>query len=308
MTGTLSLTGGQGMTVDKLVGNPLYIPQRVIDILRNGFIEEAILRDAGSSNGLVQFDRSTPLYLDDEIAELAEFAEIPIGAGRRGVPMIAMSTKKGLGIRVSEDMKRKNKLDDINRQITQLTNTFVRGRALALRRLLLDPAIPTLPAPIAWDQPGGRPRRDIALAQEIVGSAVPDQSQEDDVLGFEADTVAMSSSLAPILMDNDNFVAVYKDALSADDIRYTGKMPKEIMGLAGLTSRSWPADRVLVVERKTVGFYSDARALEATGLYPEGGGPNGGPRESWRTDTTMERVIGLDQPLAACWITGVKSA
>ena len=67
------------------------------------------------------------------------------------------------------------------------------------------------------------------------------------------------------------------------------------------------ASEMLVLERGTVGFYSDTRALQATELYPEGNGPNGGPTESWRSDATRKRVMGVDQPLAACWITGVRT-
>jgi hypothetical protein len=50
---------------------------------------------------------------------------------------------------------------------------------------------------------------------------------------------------------------------------------------------------------------SDTRPLEATPVYPEGNGPNGGPTESFRSDTTRKRVLAVDQPLAACWINGI---
>ena len=78
-----------------------------------------------------------------------------------------------------------------------------------------------------------------------------------------------------------------------------------VMGMLGLKARFWPNDRVLVCQRKTMGFYTDPRPLEVTPLYPEGNGPNGGPTESHRSDATMKRGMGIDQPLAACWITGV---
>ncbi|GAB2907016.1 hypothetical protein GCM10027047_01610 [Rhodococcus aerolatus] len=308
-TPLVSVGDGPRTTVADLVGNPLMIPTRVYELLVNTFLSEAILRDAGANpNGLVQFHESTPLYLTREVENVAEFSEIPVGAGQLGLPRIVMATKRGLGVRVSKEMIDENAIGAVNTQITQLTNTFRRADERVLQTLLLDPAIPTIAASAAWDTASGNPRHDIANAMEEVGSATPaTATSEDDVFGFMADTLVSPSSLAPVLIDNDNFLSVYKDTLAAESLAYTGTMPRDVMGLASLTSRYWPQDRVLVVERGTVGFYSDTRGLTATGLYPEGNGPNGGPTESWRSDVTRKRTQGLDQPKAACWITGVRS-
>jgi hypothetical protein len=308
-TPVLSVSDGPRTTVADLVGQPLAIPTRVLDILRNRFIAETLLRDAGrNANGLVSYRESTPLYLGSDVETVAEFAEIPVGVGQIGTPRIAYATKKGLGVRVSREMRDENRMDDVNRQVTQLTNTMVRAEDRVLRTLLADPAVPTIAATAAWTGGTSRVRRDLANAMEVVASATPNATADDDILGFEADTVVFPGSIAPVLLDNEEFLKVYKDSLSAENIAYTGKMPGDVLNMAALTSRSWPRDRVLVLERKTLGFYSDTRPLEATPLYGEGGGPNGGPTETWRSDTTRKRAMGLDQPKAACWITGVQAA
>lgn len=304
----LSVSDGPRTTVADLIGNPLLIPARIIDTLANTDVTSVLLRDAGrNGNGLVAFERETPLYLDADLAEVAEFGEIPVAAGQIGTRRIAYSTKRALGVRVSREMRDEGKMDQVNRQITQLTNTVKRARARILRALMQDPAVPTIPAAAPWDDPAGRPRRDFALAMEAIGSAVPfsTSADDDDVFGFEADTTILPSSLTPVLLDNDDFLKVYKDGIAERNVAYTGKLERDIMGMLALQTRGWPADRVLVCERKTVGFFSDTRPLESTGLYPEGGGPNGGPTETWRSDTSEKRAVGLDQPLAACWITGV---
>lgn len=303
----VSVNDGYKLTVSDLKGNPLFIPTRIVALLANQFIEEFLLRDAGPNpNGLVSFRESSPIFLADEPGDLVEFEEIPVAAGQRGEPRIAVGTKKGLGVRISKEMFDENQIGEVQRQIIQLVNTFVRSRARALRALLQSPAIPTIAAGAAWDTANGKPRRDIANAMEVVASAsVSGDADNEDSFGFTADTVALSTTLTPVLMDNDNFLSVYKDTLSTEDIRYTGKLSRDIMGMVGAQSRYFPGDRVLVVERGTVGFYSDTRPLQSTPLYPEGNGPNGGATESWRSDTTGKRVMGIDQPLAACWVTGV---
>jgi len=303
-----SVTDGGRTTVADLVGAPLAIPARVIEMLSGASIVEALLRDAGgNTNGLVSYEESTPLFLDGDEETVAEFGEIPVAAGQRGLPRIAVGLKRALAIRVSREMRDENKIDQVNTQLRQLVNTMIRAELRGLRALLLNPAIPTIPAAAAWDTSGARIRHDIFAAEEVIGSAKPATGQDDDSFSFEADTIAMHGGLKPVLMDNDEFLAIYKDSLAEENPAYTGTLPRTIGGLTGLTSRFWPRDRVLVTEAGTVGFYSDTRPLESTPLYGEGGGPNGGPTESWRSDTSRKRVLGVDQPFAACWITGVRT-
>lgn len=304
----VSVNDGGGVTIHDIKGNPMWIPNKVIELLADQFIEEVWLRDAGPNpNGLVGFRTARPIFLDQDIADLVEFEEIPIAAGARGIPMIAVGTRKGLGVRVSKDMIDEGNLLEVQDQITQLVNTFIRSRALALRTLLESNAIPTIAAGAAWDTSNGRPGKDIANAEEVVASAnVGQVADAEDEFGYVADTISLSASLKPTLMGNDNFTSIYnRDSLVSEDIRYTGKFPGQIGGLDPVAARYWPKNKVLVGMRKKAGFYSDTRPLQSTGLYPEGNGPNGGPTESWRSDTTAKRVMGIDNPLALCWITGV---
>lgn len=305
----VSVSDGPATTVADLVGAPMAIPARVLDVLDNQFITPVLLRNAGrNTNGLVSYSESTPLYLDGDVETVAEFAEIPVGAGQIGTRRIAVGVKKGKGIRVSREMRDENRIDDVNRQITQLRNTFIRAQERALRALLSDTSIPTIAATAAWTGGSSKVRRDIANAAEVVNSATPNSTADDDLLGFTADTVVLPGSITPVLIDNEEFLKVYNGNLAAESIAYKGKLPQDILGMLGLTTRSWPKDKALVLERQTVGFYSDTRPLEVTPLYGEGGGPSGGPTESWRSDATYKRVVGADQPKAACWITGIQSA
>ena len=310
-TPVLSVSDGSRTTVSDLVGSPYLIPARMLELLKNRFIAETILRDGGrNNNGLVSYSESTPLYLDDDLPEVAEFAEIPVGIGQVGLRRIAYALKKGLGIRVSREMRDENRLDDVNRQMVQRANTMVRAEDRALRTLLTDPAVPVVVAALPWTSSTSRIRDDIFNAKLAITGAVPTTiSQTDDIFGFEPDTIVMHGTVEALLGKNDAFNQVYRNSpLVSNDISFTGKLPQKVIDLDALKSWSFPKDRVLIVERNTVGFYSDTRPLEMTPLYGEGGGPNGGPTESWRSDATRKRAMGLDQPLAACWITGIQAA
>jgi hypothetical protein len=306
MTVVVGVGDGPRTTVNQLVGAPLAIPARIVELLANAFLTDVLFRDAGSNtNGMVSFEESTPLFLGADVEQVAEFGEIPVAAGQRGLPRISVGTKEGLGVRVSKEMRDENKIDDVNRQIRQLTNTMIRAEHRALRAALSSPAIPEIPATAAWGTAGARVRRDLANAQEIIASAKPEGWTDEDVFGFEPNSVVIPASITPLLLDDDEFLKVYRGVLADQSIAYTGVLPNTIMDMAGFKARFWPRDRVLVCERGTVGFRSNTRPLQVTPLYPEGAGPNGGPTESWRSDATRKCVLGTDQPLAACWITGI---
>lgn len=298
----LTLDGGRKTTVSDLRRNPLILPARILSLLDGQFIDDILLRYEGDAS-TIAFEEGSSLFLDDEVQEMLEFEEIPVAGYQRGLPRVAVATKKGLGVRISEDMVRENNLAAVNRQVLALVNTMVRARFLAMRQLVLNPAIPTIPASAAWDTANGKPRRDLAAAAEVVASAGDDSV--DTTENYEADTTVMPGAITPILLDNEDFLKVYGGNLASQNIAYTGKLERDVMGMLGLKARFWPKDRVLVCQRKTLGFYTDPRPLEVTPLYPEGNGPNGGPTESHRTDATMKRGMGIDNPLAACWITGV---
>ncbi|NKS52530.1 hypothetical protein GS500_04530 [Rhodococcus hoagii] len=303
----VSGSDGAAMTVADFLANPLLIPTKLKKLLENQFIAEALFRNAGANtSGIFAYHEGDPSFLADDIDELAEFAEIAVSNASRGTPKVVFSTKRGKGVRVTLDMIRKNQIDDVNRQITALKNTFIRTNDRAAKSVLAN--VPSFPVSTAWDVTNSRPRRDIADAIFEISQAAPNVSEggsDDEGYEFAADTIVMNPALMPILMDNDDLLKVYRGNIADKNIAYVGALPETIHNLNVIVSKAWPADRALILERGTIGFYGDARPLTFTELYPEGNGPNGGPRETWRSDATQERGMALDQPKAGLWLTGL---
>lgn len=308
-TPIVSINDGPRITVSEIQGQPLWIPTAVKKWMQNIFISEALFRNAGGNqNGLVGFNEGNPSFLDGDVQDIAEGGEIPVAAGARGVPGVAVAVKRGLAVRVTREMRDENNVGAVLDQMTQLVNTFERADHRVAKALLQSPAVPTMPAANAWDTTNGNPRLDLALAIKEISFAAPPTSaggSPEEWYGFQPDTIVMNPGLLPVLMDNEKFLKVYTDALAPNSPAYTGVLPGSILGRSVLGSMAFPEDRILVMQRGVAGFYSDTRPREMTGLYPEGNGPNGGPRETWRSDATHKRAIALDQPKAAMWITGI---
>ncbi|QCG77589.1 major head protein [Gordonia phage Fairfaxidum] len=305
-TNLVSVSDGNRFTVSDLVKNPLWVPTKLKELIENQFISEALLRNAGKNDaGVVAFREGDPTFLDDDVQDVAEFGEIPVSAGKLGKPRATYATKKALGVRVSKEMIDENNIDAVNKQITGLKNTFIRANDRGAKALFSSSAVPTLAVTKAWNDPLGKPRTDLAKAIEQISTAAPDEATEDEYFGFEPDTIVLHPGLLATLMDNEQILKVYQGNVANESIAYTGAIPGLLMGLNVIKSRTWPINKALLLERGTVGFYSDTRPLQFTALYPEGGGPNGGPRETWRSDASHKRAIGLDQPKAALWLTGL---
>lgn len=307
-TGIVSISDGPQITVADLVGNPMMIPTKMRELMQNVFISESLLRNAGGNPaGLVGYSEGDPTFLVGDVEDVAEFAEIPVTYGERGIPRVAVANKRGLGVRVSREMRDENRVGAVNTQMTQLRNTFKRADDRAVRALLLSNAVPTLPVASAWDTAEGNPRLDLALAIKEIAFATPtgDIASSEEWSGFEPNLVVMNPGILPVLLDNEKFLKVYQGDVAGQSPLFNGQLPGTILGRRILGSMSFPDDRIFVCEQGTIGFYSDTRPLEFTGLYPEGNGPNGGPTETFRSDMTHKRAMALDQPKAGIWLTGL---
>lgn len=307
----VSISDGGRLTVSDLIGNPMWVPSKLAMLMKNQFIAETLLRNAGgNTNGVVAYRQSNPMFLNRDVEIVAEFGEIHVAAGQLGTPNVALAQKSGLGVRVSREMRDENQIDAVNIQMTQLQQTFIRYNDVGARGLFTGSAVPTIAVGAAWDTSNGTPRKDIATAIETVTVAAPTTAQggsPDEYFGFEPDTIVLNPAMLPILIENPDWTKIYVGNIADQNIAYTGAWPGRIYSLDVLLSRVFPISQALVLQRGVCGFYSDTRPLEFTGLYPEGNGPNGGPRETWRSDATIKRAMALDHPTAAVWLTGIHS-
>ncbi|RRQ26305.1 hypothetical protein DK926_18855 [Rhodococcus sp. Eu-32] len=302
---TVSIDDGRNITVDQIMGNPKAIPQRVIDLVRDNIIGEAMFRNAGNPGSLlVQFERSVPLFLDGNPEAVAEFGEIPVFDLGEGLPEVARGVKTAAAVRVSREMRDFNQIDKVRKQITAVSNTVIQANDLAFRDALESASVPEVAATAEWEDATSKIRSDVKEAAKLIASTVHN-GDPTKPKGFRPDTLVLNSSVLYDFMDNEEFNKIYVGNVADKSITYTGLLPNKVLNLNVLHSPLWPLDRGLVCQRGITGFYADPRPLEGTGTYPEGGGPNGGPTESWRSDTTQIRMIGVDEPESACWITGI---
>lgn len=296
---------GLRITVNSLIKDPLIIPQRMLDLTRNQFMMESLLRQVpGAEAGVIGYSESAPLFADEDPSIVAEGGEIPLITGSDGIPKAAFTVKMGAGIEITREMRTRNRVDQVDRRMKQIKNTFVRVWERRMFAALLGASTLTMAASAAWGTASTNIRSDVLTALRLVREASVSGASPgplvDDYLGFEPDTLVMSTRTEAKFFNNTSVIDIYKNSPAVKESpTFTGTLPKEFMGLTVMTSRFMADDIVWVLQRKECGGYSDEYPLETTPLYADQ------PRQVWRADTTRRTAIFIDQPKAVCKITGI---
>lgn len=287
----------QPLTVNAIVKDPLWIPERIVALTQNQFITDRILRDAGTpAGGAIAYRASSPIFADQQSAIVAEGTEIPVVTVSRGDLTSKPTAKHGLGLIITREMQSRNQLGEVDRQLNVVSNTIIRDIDGALFAVLQSAVTQTRVATAAWSSTSAATiRRDINAARLLVRQAAL-AAQANNWFGYDADTLVLNPVDESNLLDSPEFLALLFGQVNPSDIASLDG--RTILDLTIMVSRAAPQGTPLVVQRNTIGGYADEWPLESTALYPIQ------ETQSYRSDTTRSTVGFVDQPLAGCWITG----
>jgi len=294
---------GPRITVDALLKDPLTIPALILDMTKNEFIVDAVLRSGGlAESGAVRYSESTPLYADDVPEIRAEFAEVPVVPTSVGIPRVVFAHERAMAIMVSDEMRRRQSVDPVTRQLTQCKNTMIFSwNAAFFSAIVANAGIQTLAVSNAWASSNATIRADIANAVYLVENAsiASPLTGLSQFLGFEADTMIINHGTKNTLLQSSSFAAPYIGDIASESLQYTGVLPNRIFNLDVMVSRQIPVGNALVMQRNRCGFIADELPYQASPMYRDE------PRKSSRSDTQRSSAIGLDQPLSLVLISGI---
>src|SRR5215471_790061 len=301
-TGARGFSDAPRITVNELLKDPLVIPALILDIAENEFIVDSVLRNGGAApSGAVRYSESTPLYADNFPDIRPEFGEVPVVPTSIGIPRVVFSHERAMAIMVSDEMRRRQAIDPVTRQLLQVKNTMVYSWNLAFySAVVANASIQTLAVANTWASAAATIRADIAQACYLVENAsTTAPSGLTQWLSFEADTLIINHGTKNTLLQSNTFAAPYVGDIASENLLYTGVLPQKILNLDVMVSRQVPAGNAIVMQRQRCGFYSDELPYTAGPLYRDE------PRKTWRSDTQRASALGLDQPLAIVLLSGV---
>lgn len=309
VTQIVSTQDGPRLTVSMMLKSPTLIPKRILSMLNQAFLVDAVLRNAQDApSGAVLYFESTPLFSADDPTILDEFGEIPTTNGSLGTPKVSRVVRKAFGLRVSKTMIDRNAADLVNTQVLQIKNTMLRSWEDGFfSAVVANASVQVMTTDKSWQASDSHIRQDVNTAKYLIQTAAAD-SAGNQKFGYEADTLVISLETQVDFLDSDEVSKPYIGNIADESLLYTGKLPNKFLGLDVVTSwrlSVYFPSGAIVCQRKVFGGISDERPLSGTPMYGEGNGPNGGPREAFRTDITRASAIFFDQPLAVVLIVGV---
>lgn len=284
---------GPKITVNDLIRDPLRLPTLIVDMVAQGFIADAVLRNAGNAeSGAVRYNESTSPYADTDAVVRGEFAEVPIAQTSLGTPRVVYAEERALGIMVSDRMVRRRVVDPVTQQLQQVRNTLIRSWAHSFLNLLLDGAGAVVTGSDWSSDTTAKIRTDINLAKKAVQTAKDGKGAS---YGFKADVMIMGETAAFHILDDEQFNKPYQGNIADENLLYTGKLPNKVQALNVLVTPELDEiaeNKVIVAQRGTCGFIADEVPMQASAVYRVE------EKKSWRSDVQRASAMGLDQPKA----------
>lgn len=288
---------GSQLKVNDFVKQPTLVQSVVTNMMNKQFIADAVLRNApGAAGGVVKFHEDESLFAEG-IEIIAEYGEIPVAKGTDGTPRAVFTVQGGGALLISEQMRRRNSIDLVNKRLRQIKNAMVKfwdDRFMAA--VFNNTAIPTMAVPLAWTDTTAKIRFDLAKAGEEVLGQLDVNGNE---FGFQPDTLLVNPLRASAMSYNDDIAKVFQGNIANQNPLYVGDTGRDVGGFRLLKSFRVPVDKAVLMERKTLGFISDEEALNTTPMYEQR------ERKSWRSDTTRTSAVGIDAPKSAVILTGI---
>ena len=304
-----SAYGHDMLTVEQVVADPTWLAERTLENLDGAFLEEALFRNGGTNDGVVAYREAASPFLNDGAEEVAEFAEIPISNPNVGKARSLVGVKTALGIRISREMRRENKIDQVSLQQTALQNTMMKNGVEATVAAFRNADVSELAVTGSWEQADNDPLRDILNAKRMVNSAKPDDAGKNEKFGYSANAIIASESALDLLIWNERVQRLYNGNAAIENPIYKGITPGVLSGLRVITSPFLADDELYIMQTGVAGFISDTDPLTVTPLYSESGENGyGGSRQSWRMDAFRKRIIAVDNPKAVVKVSGFMEA
>ena len=294
-----------GLTVEEMLSNPTYLPTKFKELLLDGQeAQKLFFRSVTASSNVIAWDDAKPNQLDQEMEDLAEYAEIPVGDPIQGTQHTAAIEKVGVGIRVSWEQRKDNAARQVALELEGRANTVKRREVKDALKALNKAGIPELAVKTPWNK-GGKPADDLWDAQEIILGA-------EDEAGFQftyqPDLLWMHPATVTALLRNEAMQKLYIGDMASENpvFKPLSQSPTIFGGIRIVRDASLPKGEAWLAQEGVTGFCAEREPRQVTDFYAEHGDSKlGGSNMSFRSDVVHRRAYGVDNPKSAVKLTGL---
>lgn len=308
-------------TVATLVKRPTLIPSIVVQAVKDNLIADVLLRQGPAApGGAVQYQEQVVFSSLRDAEIIAEFGEIPTTQAEIGLPIVAATQKRGIGLKVSKEMETRNDVGRVAEELRLTREALIRNwNKIFYQAVYRNPNILTMNAsnpsgvttagnggwfvdvvPATGLSPTAGIRKDIANAKYLMANQVVQGAVDNDRYGFVPDTMIIHPSMEPEFLDSEEVNKVYVNSPATTlSPRFTMKLDRQFAGLDIVKSWEILPNHVIICKRKTMGFISDE--------WPLSGSPTAYTEreQSYATYFTRRSLVAIDNPKSVVLLKGV---
>lgn len=224
---------GAKYTVSDLVKAPRRVPNLVRDLVKDQDISQWLLREGPTAvGGSVVFEENLALYANNDSEIVAEFGEIPMTTSPMRTLITRATTKRGLGLKISKEMETRNDVGRVNDEIRMVRDRIVRTRDNVFFNAIMNADVidlfagggadATNPTGIGgWLGANSTIVSDLAEAMYQISSQAPTGAQDNEKLGYTADTLIIHPAMASAFIDNEEVNRIFAGSpLASEQLRY----------------------------------------------------------------------------------------
>lgn len=294
----------KGLTVDEMLANPAYLPEKVLTAMDGREVERLFFRTENVASNVFAYRERRPYYLEDDVMKTAEFGEIPVDDPREDEYKTGKVDKYTKGIRVSWEQRKDDDRDAVARELAARTNTILRSRAREAQAALDAAETQELAAAVAWDQPGAKPASDILDAIELIQGA---EDEDGNYFEYEPNVLWVHPTTLTMLKRNEEVQKLYIGDMASENPLFKGVSEQPLLfgQLQSAPSFAVPKDK-LWIGVEGAGVQAQREDEQITDFYAEGGDSHlAGPHMSWRSDYSHRRGFVVDSPKGIVELTGL---
>lgn len=245
--------------------------------------------------------------LDEQVRDVPEFGEIPVGDPDRGAKRYTDLNTAGIGLRISLQQRQYGTGSEIQRELLGRVAEVNRHNGKVALAAIAAEDIEELPVAAKWNTADAKAMDDLYAADDLLAGAVDDNGNR---FGYAGKYVWGNRRTLNALKRNKQVTDMYTGDMAHADPRFTPMGQQPVIGeqFYLVPDEGMEDGDVLVISETLsggVGTRFQTGEPTFTDWYEEGGQSGiGGPRLTWRSDYVHFRSLVLRAPKAIVKLTG----
>lgn len=297
------------LSVDEIIEAPELFEAAIKELIEGEQAYKLIFNTFNTTESVVKYKEEVAPELDDGLQIVPEFSEIPVTDpyDDREEKFISIEPH-AVGIRVSQQQRKANKSNEVQREVMARARTIRKGNGLAALAALKAADIEEYRVETPWDVSSADVREDIGLVTDLIMGATDKNGNQ---FGYEPDVFWANPVTINRAKRNETVRKDFIGDMASQNPLFKKIGQNPLIGgyLQVVPDSSIPVGEAYIGVEGAGGYEAQNGAPTTTAFYEEGGQSGlGGPTMSWRSDYVHFRGLYLPGTKSIIKLTNLATA